>query len=140
MSSDDKFKFISIDDDDDEIVIQAGVRQNSSSQTNEANASLQSDDCSVKEDQVLFDDGDKCADNVTFTDDDECVESDPQEEAERARHERERARRAAQAQANRMITTEEDLKAKTPFSSMRRGIIIAAILILIVACLYFNFH
>ena len=135
------FKFISVEDDDEEVVIQAGITastltsMDSFEDAGEAGTKAEAE-------PAMSDPGNQFAGGVCDEDDITARQAKVQDpEAEQiARHERERAKRQAKAQANRMITTEEDLKAKAPFAGMRRGIIIAAILILVVAALYFNMH
>ena len=131
VSEDSGFKFISVEEDEDEIVIQAGVPQGSSVPlpVEEAETAHAESFGDILEDEEAAHDG------QSF----EAVDEDDEEAAERARFEREKARRQARAEANRMITTEEDLKASVPFAGMQRIIIVVAIVLIVVFVLYYNF-
>lgn len=132
VSEDNGFKFISVEEDEDEIVIQAGMPQAvSDRQDVEDDAS---DVMPYSDDEIAFDEVE--SDEESFYD---IEEEDDEDAIERARFEREKARRQALAEANRMITTEEDLHASVPFANMRRIIIVAAIVLIVVFLLYYNF-
>ena len=131
VSEDSGFKFISVEEDEDEIVIQGGVPQGSSvplpvEEVETAHAESFGD---------ILEDEEAAHDGQSF----EAADEDDEEAAERARFEREKARRQARAEANRMITTEEDLKASVPFAGMQRIIIVVAIVLIVVFVLYYNF-
>ena len=121
VTQDNDFKFISVEDDDDEIVIQAGV--SSSSAVVDAG---DSEDAGFEPEYEAEDAEGQLA------------EDDGEDAAERAKFEREKARRLAMAEANRMVTTEEDLKASVPFAGMQRAIIIIAIVLIAVFIAYYK--
>lgn len=139
MAEDSEFKFIQIEDDD-EIVIQAGaassgagvrVREGADiddghpaygSEKGSAYAARKSE--GIAEGEDIF--GGAYADET------------PEEAVERRRFEREKAKRQAMAEANRMVTTEEDLKSSVPFAGMQRAIIVAAIVLIIVFVAYYQ--
>ena len=131
VSEDSGFKFISVEEDEDEIVIQAGVPQGSSVPLLVEEAET----AHVESFGDILEDEEAAHDGQSF----EAADEDDEEAAERARFEREKARRQARAEANRMITTEEDLKASVPFAGMQRIIIVVAIVLIVVYVLYYNF-
>ncbi len=135
MTQESDFKFISIEDDDDEIVIQAGVAP-SASTNGPVSPAFDDEDLAGEFDEQAeegFGSWDDEGASVEFSEEDEA------DAVEREKFEREKARRKARAEANRMITTEDDLKASVPFAGMQRVIIIVAILLILVFIAYFKF-
>ena len=132
VSEDNGFKFISVEEDEDEIVIQAGMPQAAPDQPDVEGYA--SDVMPLSDDEVSFDEDE--SDESSFYD---VEEEDDEDAVERAKFEREKARRQARAEANRMITTEEDLHASVPFAGMQRVIIVVAIILIVVFVLYYNF-
>jgi len=127
VTQESNFKFISVEDDEDEIVIQAGAAPQATASEDVVEEGFDN----VQEDDLDYDED--------FEDEAELDEEDEEDAAERARFEREKARRQARAEANRMVTTEEDLKASVPFSRMQHIIVVVAILLIVVFFLYYHF-
>ena len=121
------FKFISVEEDDDEIVIQAGAVPSDAEDA-------------LREPMEQPDEPDEGIEDYAGFDDalDEDSPEEDEDALEREKFERAKARRQAMAEANRMVTTEEDLKASVPFAGMQRVIIIVAIVLIAVFVAYYK--
>lgn len=154
MAQESDFKFVSVEDDDDEIVIQAGATHSAPAATGAAERDPEgtSGDAARDSDRagrpVGGDAGSVAADGgagvpgsgsaADGAADGAAPAAETEEEAaERARFERAKAKRQREAEMNRMITTEEDLKGSVPFEGMRRAIVIIAILLIVAFIIYY---
>lgn len=138
VAEDSEFKFIQIEDDDDEIVIQAGAASSGVSVPTHEDA-----DDGYLADGAEGDLADAAREGENFAEnegapEDAPADETPEEAAMRKQFEHERARRQATAEANRMVTTEEDLKSSVPFAGMQRAIIVAAIALIVVFVVYYQ--
>ena len=139
MVEDNEFKFIQIEDDD-EIVIQAGTASSGVAVRTPEDASVDGEYLADESEEGLayaMRESEGFAENEDASGDASADET-PEEAADRKRFEREKARRRAMAEANRMVTTEEDLKSSVPFAGMQRAIIVAAIALIIVFVAYYQ--
>lgn len=139
MAEDNEFKFIQIEDDD-EIVIQAGAASSGVAVRTPEDAGIDDEylaDESEEGSAYAMRESEDFAENEDASGDASADETS-EEAADRKRFEREKARRRALAEANRMVTTEEDLKSSVPFAGMQRAIIIAAIALIVVFVAYYQ--
>lgn len=120
VAEDDDFKFVSIEDDD-EVVIQAGI----------VSPSGDSADAALREDA----DGRFSANISSAADGHVSGSSDDELQF---RHVAEQARRQREREANRMVTTEDDLHASVPFAGMQRVIVIVCALLIAAFVAYYR--
>ena len=115
MAQDSDFSLISVDaDDEDDVVIQAGSAKRAVKP-----ASVQ------VEPEAVSDSADASA-----------VEA-PAHDADHEAFERAKAKREAQRDVERLVTTEDDLKAPVPFAHMQRTIIILLVIAFALFLVYY---
>ena len=158
MASETGFSLISVNSDDDDVVIQAGARSadgnteaEEAPEREEEPEGLQVEDARDDDVKTPEDEGDDTNEDLEGDDDAPVLspealrlqqeledaglrvsDLDDEARAEFAEHVRVRQQRAAE----QMITTEDDLHTKMPFSGMQRAIVILLLLLVVAFVVY----
>jgi hypothetical protein len=141
MAQDSDFSLISVDaDDEDDVVIQAGARSAATPKpgTDAAvpAAARPVEEASVKPPASAPRKAAATSAPAAVFDDADGELLEGLSDADRAEFAMAKARREARQQANRMVTTEEDLHSAVPFAHMQRTVIIAVLVAFVVFLIY----
>ena len=155
MANEGDFTLISVSsDEDDDVVIQAGVREadqlsddTCEEPTEDGGAESETDSGSDPDpDAGAADDSADALEAAVALDpealrvkqrlDEAGLTVEDLDEEARAEYARHMARSHARAQAEKMLTTEEDLHTKMPFSGMQRGIVVLLLLLVVAFVVY----
>lgn len=155
MANEGDFTLISVSsDEDDDVVIQAGVREADQISDDTCEEPMEDGGAESETDSGSDSDPDAGAADDSADALEAAVALDPEalrvkqrldeagltvedlDEEARAEYARHMARSHARAQAEKMLTTEEDLHTKMPFSGMQRGIVVLLLLLVVAFVVY----